>query len=252
MRMPAPLVRRLRPRRPRTAWELCVPIVALAAGLLFATSATVSRGTNLRSEGTSGLVGLVRAAQQQVTKAQANVQSLDGQVRTRTDEVAGSDSAVARLQAQSQKLRRAAGLTALQGPGLSVTLDDAHGDIPAGIDPNDAVVHQSDLQAVVNALWAGGAEAISISEQRVIATSAVRCVGNTLLLNGRVYSPPFPIIAIGPADQMKDSLGRSPGVNLYRQAADALGLTYKVTTETSLHVPAYDTTPVLSTAKVDR
>ena len=141
-------------------------------------------------------------------------------------------------------------MTEVAGPGLVITLDDAHGNVPAGIDPNDTVVHQSDLQAVVNALWAGGAEAMSISDQRLIATSAVRCVGNTLLLNGRVYSPPFRIVAIGPGEAMQDALGRSRGVALYRQAADALGLTYRVEPQASARVPAYDTTVVLTSAKV--
>ena len=108
-------------------------------------------------------------------------------------------------------------------------LDDAHGPSrDPSIDPNESVVHQSDLQAVVNSLWAGGAEAMSVAGQRMISTSAVRCVGNTLLLNGEVYSPPFRIVAIGPAAGMRAALGRSPGVRLYRQAADVLGLRYSV------------------------
>src|SRR6185437_17020012 len=90
----------------------------------------------------------------------------------------------------------------------------------AGVDPNQLVVHQSDLQAVVNALWAGGAEAMSIAGQRVIATSAVRCVGNTLLLNGEVYSPPFRVVAIGPATQLQNNLDGSPAVRLFKQAAE--------------------------------
>ena len=49
---------------------------------------------------------------------------------------------------------------------------------------------------MVNALWAGGAEAMTIMGERVIATTAVRCVGNTLLLHGRVHSPPFTVAAI--------------------------------------------------------
>ena len=56
---------------------------------------------------------------------------------------------------------------------------------PNESDNDDLVVHQGDVQAVVNALWAGGAEAMSIMDVRVISTSAVRCVGNTLLLHGR-------------------------------------------------------------------
>ena len=110
-------------------------------------------------------------------------------------------------------------------------------------------MHQSDLQAVVNALWAGGAEAVGVAGQRLIATSAVRCVGNTLLLNGRVYSPPYRIEAIGPADAMSKELDRSPGVTLYRQAAAYYGLGYTVESQDHLHLPAYDGPLALDYAK---
>ena len=65
---------------------------------------------------------------------------------------------------------------------------------------------------MVNALWAGGAEAMMLMDQRVISTSAVRCVGNTLILQGRVYSPPYVITAIGDQDGMKQALDQSPEV----------------------------------------
>ena len=65
------------------------------------------------------------------------------------------------------------------------------------------VVHQQDVQGVVNALWRGGAEAMQIMDQRVISTSAVRCVGNTLLLQGRVSSPPYTITAVGDVDAIE-------------------------------------------------
>lgn len=55
--------------------------------------------------------------------------------------------------------------------------------------PDDLVVHQQDIQAVLNALWSAGAEAVQMQDQRISATSAPRCVGNTLLLDGRTYSP---------------------------------------------------------------
>ena len=80
----------------------------------------------------------------------------------------------------------------------------------------------------MNALWAGGAEAMSIAGQRVIATSAVRCVGNTLLLNGEVFSPPFRVVAIGPSSTMQKELDASPGVTLFKQAAEFYGLGYTV------------------------
>jgi uncharacterized protein YlxW (UPF0749 family) len=101
------------------------------------------------------------------------------------------------------------------------------------------VVHQSDLQAVVNAMWAGGAEAMSIAGQRVIATSAVRCVGNTLLLNGDVFSPPFRVAAIGPSATMLKRLASSPGVKLFRQAAGYYGLGYTEEVLSRVELPAY-------------
>ena len=80
---------------------------------------------------------------------------------------------------------------------------DADGNYPAGVDPDDLVIHQQDVQSVVNAMWAGGAEAMMIMDQRVLTTSAVRCIGNTLLLQGRTYSPPFVVTAIGDAEGMR-------------------------------------------------
>ena len=52
-------------------------------------------------------------------------------------------------------------------------------------------MHQQDIQAVVNALWAGGAEAMTIQGQRVISTTGIKCVGNTVVLHGVPYSPPY-------------------------------------------------------------
>ena len=173
----------------------------------------------------------------------AQVRTLQAQL-TQAEKRAGDDnSVVAAEQARNTPLLAPAGLTKVHGPGLEVILDDAQpsGSLPTGttVDPNQLVVHQSDLQAVVNALWAGGAEAMSIAGQRVIATSAVRCVGNTLLLNGEVYSPPFRVVAIGPADTMQEKLNSSPGVKLFRDAAGYFGLGYTVETAGRLDIPAY-------------
>ena len=77
--------------------------------------------------------------------------------------------------------------------------------------PNDLVIHQQDLQAVVNALWQGGAKGIQVMDQRLISTSAVRCVGNTLILQGRVYSPPYKITAVGDPERAQEGARRVPG-----------------------------------------
>jgi uncharacterized protein YlxW (UPF0749 family) len=224
----------------RRRWQLAVPAVCLVAGLGFAASARDSRGTQLRAPVNSTLADTVRSAEDRVHSADLQVRQLQAAVNQTAEQAGQDDSAVAGAQAKVTPLLAPGGLTAVHGPGLEVILDDSSG-APAGVDvdPNILVVHQSDLQAVVNALWAGGAEAMSIAGQRVIATSAVRCVGNTLLLNGEVYSPPFRVAAIGPSATMQERLASSPGVKLFREAAGYYGLGYTVDQQSTLNLPAY-------------
>ncbi|HET7668427.1 MAG TPA: DUF881 domain-containing protein, partial [Mycobacterium sp.] len=123
-----------------------------------------------------------------------------------------------------------AGLDPMRGPGLVVTLNDAQRDaegrFPRDATPDDLVVHQQDIEAVLNALWSAGAEGIQMQDQRIIGTSAPRCVGNTLLLNGRTYSPPYVITAIGDAPAMQAALAAAPLVTLYKQYVVRFGLGY--------------------------
>lgn len=243
--------RHLRGHLPGDRWRWLVPVVCLLAGLGFAVSARDSQGTELRAPGIASLADTVHRAEERVRAADDQVAALQAQVDALTRATARDDSAVGRAQATVAPLREPGGLTAMSGPGIEVVLDDASS-VPAGVDANVVVVHQSDLQAVVNALWAGHAEAMTIAGQRVIPTSAVRCVGNTLLLNGEVYSPPFRVAAIGPAGTMQDMLNASPGVKLFRDAAGYYGLGYTVETKSRIAVPAYDGSIGLVYAKVAR
>ena len=145
-----------------------------------------------------------------------------------------------------------AGLVALTGPGVEITLDDAprraDGSLPIGARPDDLVIHQSDVQGVVNAVWAAGADAVAIMDQRLIATSAVRCVGNVLLLQGRTYSPPFVVTAVGDAEAIRAQLAASPQVQVFRQAVEEYGLGFAVREREELTLPAYDGQPAMEYA----
>lgn len=234
-------------------WRVLVPVVCLVAGLGFAASARDSQGTDLRAPGIASLADTVRRAEDRVQAADDRVNELQARVSRVAAQVGTGDSDVAKAQRRVKPLRDPGGLRAVEGPGLEIVLDDASEPPDDGdVDPNQLVVHQSDLQAVVNALWAGGAEAMSIAGQRVIATSAVRCVGNTLLLNGEVYSPPFRVAAIGPARTMQERLDASPGVKLFREAATYYGLGYTVDETDPVTVPAYSGPITLSYAKAGR
>jgi uncharacterized protein YlxW (UPF0749 family) len=217
-----------------------VPVACLLAGFGFATSAHDSRGTDLRPPGFANLSDLVTAAEQRVHTADTQVARLQAEVNAATRQAAQGNSAVANAQAMVTPLLQPGGLSAVHGPGTTVVLDDAPAaNQPSGVDLNELLVHQSDIRAVVNALWVGGAEAMSIMGQRVIATSSVRCVGPTLLINGEVFSPPYRIVAIGPADSMRSALDASPGVALFKQAAGYFGLGYTVESADDVQVPAY-------------
>lgn len=238
--MSASRLPRRRIRLPVDRWRLGVPIVALATGLLFATSASTARGTDLRATQITDLASVVNEKSDRIAQAQKQIAQLQATVNEGTIRAATANQVVASEQDRARPYEAPAGLTSVHGPGLRVALDDAAAVADAKPDElNALIVHQSDVQAVVNALWAGGAEAMTIMGQRVIATSAVRCVGNTLLFNGEVYSPPFIIEAIGPADRMRSALNRSSGVLLFAQAAKYLGLGYSVDGEADITAPAY-------------
>ncbi len=81
---------------------------------------------------------------------------------------------------------------------------------------------------------------MQLMDQRVIATSAVRCVGSTLFLQGRIYPPPYRIVVIGPPDRLEQALDASPSVRLYRDYVDLVGLGYDVARNESVTLPAYD------------
>lgn len=218
---------------------VAVVAVLFAAGMLFATSAGVASGTDLRSEGPN-LAGLIREESARLDERSSEVAELQAQVQELTAGV--DDAAVQALQAQADELAGPAEMVGVTGPGLQVTLDDADLDrpVPDGADPDDLVVHQQDLQGVVNALWAGGAEAMMLMDQRVISTSAVRCVGSTLRLQGRVYSPPYTIRAVGDVDAMAAAVEDSPVVSLYRDYARVFGLGYLVEERESMELASFE------------
>ncbi len=220
-----------------------MPVVCAFAGLLMATSATTAHGTDLRSDRRLDLADLIREQARRAAVGTDQVQQVRDEVDRLTQLRGADDVRVQQARAEADRLAVLAGLTSVVGPGVTVALDDAHRDpgspLPAGVSPDDLVIHQQDVQAVVNAMWAGGAEAVEVMDQRLLSTSAVRCVGNTLILGGRVYSPPFTIAAVGSPVALRNAIDSAPDLVNLRQWVDAVGLGYSVVTSRTLTVPAY-------------
>ncbi|MEU6835839.1 DUF881 domain-containing protein [Streptomyces rubiginosohelvolus] len=235
------------PARRTSVWAvrgLTAAVFALA-GLIFVTSANTAKGTNLRSD--SSLLKLSDLIRERSEK-NAELNDSAASVRAQIDALAQRDDGSTRAEdARLKALERAAGTTKITGDSVSVTLNDAPPDATANPgypepQPNDLVIHQQDLQAVVNALWQGGARGIQVMDQRLISTSAVRCVGNTLILQGRVYSPPYKVTAVGDPGKLKQALNSSTAIQNYLLYVKAYGLGWKVDEDEAVTLPGYSGT----------
>ena len=235
-------------------WRALVPVTVAAAVLLLITSAVTAHGTDLRASPTLGVSQRIALAQRDIADLTRQADNLRATISAATGAAAGTDSRIRSARALQAKLAAAAGLTPVDGPAVTVSLDDAprsavQRDLAAGAQPDDLVIHQQDVQGVVNALWAGGAQAMTIMGQRVVATSAVRCVGNTLLLHGQAFGPPFVVTAVGEPDQLLRALATDPDVQIFQQYVAAYGLGYRATTAARVTLPAYDGPLELTHAK---
>lgn len=235
------------PARRTSVWAvrgLTAAVFALA-GLIFVTSANTAKGTNLRSD--SSLLKLSDLIRERSEK-NAELNDSAASVRADIDALAQRDDGSTEAEdAKLEALEKAAGTAKVSGDSVSVTLNDAPPDATANPgypepQPNDLVIHQQDLQAVVNALWRGGARGIQVMDQRLISTSAVRCVGNTLILQGRVYSPPYKVTAVGDPGKLKRALNDSTAIQNYLLYVKAYGLGWKVDENEAVTLPGYSGT----------
>ncbi len=225
-------------------WRLSVPVALACAGLLATTSMFNARGTDLRAGRNTDIVGIVSQQQDRVEELERQSRVLQDQVDELGEQVSGTE--IDEVQRALERLSIPAGMRGLVGPGLVVALDDAPREqqLSGEIDPNLLIVHQQDLQAVVNALWAGGAEAMSLQGQRIISTTGIKCVGNTVVLQGVPYSPPYRIVAVGDSAAMYDALLASPQVQNYRDyVAPPYNLGWSLRSARRITVPPY-TSPV--------
>lgn len=195
----------------------------LAAGLMLVASAMAAQGEDLRSSRGADLRTSVATQARRNEELRERADAL----RVEVDQLRGRSGQDAVPFEEMHQAEMRASVVPVTGEAVRVTLSDAPLEVdPVGVDDDDLIVHQQDIQAVVNALWAGGAEAVTIQGQRVVSTTGIKCVGNSVVLHGIPYAPPYVIEAIGPLDEMETSLNQSPAVAVYKQYVEAYGLGY--------------------------
>lgn len=234
----------------RQRWPLAVLGVFTLTGFLFASASLNADGNDLRPAG-GDIASLLRERAERIDDRREEARSL----RAEIDQLASGiqSEELDDLRAKVRKLNSPTGLTALEGPGVRVTLTDAPrtGDDP-DINQNLLVVHQQDIQGYVNALWAGGAEAVSLQGQRLIATTGITCVGNSVVLDGVPYSPPYVIEAIGDTQAMNRSMDQSPDTSSYAEYHETYDLGLEVEQLNSIAVKAYANPIELEHARATR
>ena len=223
------------------------------AGLLFFTSFNTAKGTNIRTD--TSLLKLSDLIHERSRK-NGELDESNGSLRHDVESLAERDDGSSKAEDDKlEALEKNAGTQKLAGKAITVTLNDAPPDATAKLpgypepQPDYLVIHQQDLQAVVNALWQGGAKGIKVMDQRLISTSAVRCVGNTLILQGRVYSPPYKITAVGDPGKLQKALAASSAIQNYMVYVNVYGLGWKVTEDGTVTLPGYSGTVDLQYAK---
>lgn len=220
----------------RDHWPLAVVGISVLSGFVFVASSVSAGGSDLRPAGDVGSLLEERSARVDDRRLDAR------NLRSEIDRLAKAvdDKDLRKQLDRADRLRDVTGLSKVVGPGMRVTLTDAPRTVEVpGLDPNVLVVHQQDIQAFVNALWSGGAQAITLQGERLISTTGIKCVGNTVVLDGVPYSPPYVIEAISDPPALDYALSTSPEVKTYGKYSDTYGLGLRVETLDELTAKPY-------------
>ena len=183
---------------------------------------------------------------------QGQVDDLDAAVETLRQDVAEAQEVASRADVRDRRaaevqalLAEQAGTVGLAGPGLEVSLAPSDRTPPSPEEAGAYQIHDTDLQLVVNALWAAGAEAVAVNDSRLVATTPIRAAGGTIIVNFRPLSPPFVVKAIG-AD--RDRFEDSEIAKRFKRWIGLFGLGFSVRERESVEVPAYTGRVSISTA----
>ncbi len=227
-------------RRPSVP-DLVAAAIFAVAGSLFVTGAIAGAGGDIRNDRTGELRDSIAQRADVAHSLSSDVTALSDELRV-LRAASADQPKLAAIQKQAAELDPVVGLTEVTGPGVTVTLNDAvpPDPLPDDMKADDYIIHQQDIQGVVNALWRGGASGVTVMGVRLISTSAVRCVGNTVILQGRVHSPPFVITAVGDIARLQAALAQDPSVQILREWVDFVGLGYEETTFPKSTLPPHN------------
>jgi uncharacterized protein YlxW (UPF0749 family) len=240
----APTPARAGGRRPRSALLL---LLLLAVGLVTGIAAAqVRRGADDAGSVRRSLVADVQRQTAQTDRLAMQADRLRREVAQVRTQALGAGTEGQAASARVAALELVTGAVAVRGPGLVVTLDDAP-DVRAGATASrggqlgDGRVYDRDLQDVVNALWAAGAEAVSINGQRLTSRTAIRSAGEAILVDFRPLNPPYLLRAVGNVDTMEPTFVDGTTARRFQTWTSLYGIGFEVARAGDLRLPAAGT-----------
>ncbi len=220
--------------RSRSA-QVTIAVVCLILGVLLAIQFKTQKSIN-----DSVMPGRLEELSQRLIEITEQRDALAEEtlaLREKLQNVRRDNQAMADLQDEVTKANMAAGMSAVSGPGIIVTLNDSNRSLQTGENPNLAIVHDYDLLFLVNELRASGAEAIAINDERLTAISEIRCAGTLILVNWARIGPPYVIKAVGDPEMLVSGLNIRGG---HMETLKYLGLQTSMQKMDDLEVPAFN------------
>jgi uncharacterized protein YlxW (UPF0749 family) len=132
------------------------------------------------------------------------------------------------------------GAVPVRGPGMVVRLTDGAGGglVEPGDAPAESRVRDADVQFVVNQLWAAGAEAVAVNDQRLTSLSAIRNAGDAILVDLQpLNGPTYTIEAVGDPEDMQVEFARSAGLGFLQLLSAEYGIENEVAASEGMHLP---------------
>ena len=197
----------------KTSAQIAIAFVCLAIGFGLTWQIKGNRSIQAKNQTREVLVADLIAEKDKSTSLYKQLLEANNDLELFKKAAAEGSDYSAVLVKRLEKAEILAGLNEVEGPGVIITVDDSKAAAAAqsqGLNPY--LVHDEDLLKIVNELRAGGAEAISVNGERVLATTEVRCAGPVILVNGQRLAPPYEIKAIGDPDNLDASLRMRDGI----------------------------------------
>jgi len=228
-------------RNKRYAFALLTVFFAFVSGFMLMVALKSSAATRPVRQNIKVISEKIRDLEKERERLKKEIEVLNLKLNEVEKKAALNDRKFKKLKDELDRLRALAGLTELEGPGVEITLRDASlNSISPFVPDEQKVVHDSDLRLIVNGLNLGGAEAISINNERIVSVSSIRCVGPTILINNKPVSSPFVIRAIGDPDRLVEGLYQEQTLKYYlEEVYPYIGIDIKIRRLEKGRIPAY-------------